>query len=76
LGSEAVKIEVDLICPKLAVPLLYLYFVAAFVFKLLAKMATCQGFGVFSLIHAFRSGTFLSYSSFELELIFFFMKLR
>lgn len=56
------KIEavVDIICPKLAVqlPPLYLYFVAAFVFKLLEKMATCRGFGVFSLVHAFRSGTF------------------
>lgn len=59
-GSEVVEIEVDHICPMLAVqlPPLYLYFIAAFVLKLVAKMATCRGFGVFSLIYAFRSGTF------------------
>lgn len=57
---EVVKIEVDHICPILTVqlPSWYLYFIAAFVFKLLEKMATHQGFGAFSLVHACRSETF------------------
>lgn len=54
------KIEVYPVCHVLAVqlPPLYLYFIAPFVFKLLAEMATyLPGCGVFSVVHARRSRT-------------------